>query len=222
MAREATPLVVPDLSAFARRLRLALDARDAAAPRVPGHVELQNLVARAAGYRNLQALKAAPPGPRAAPAGPDADDAPGTTAAPVTAAVAAPAAPALTDHARRTLQQFDEEGRLVRWPTKFTVQRMAMWILWTRFEGKRVYTEREVNAILRQANAFGDHVTLRRELVNHRLLTRKSDCSEYRKLPARPDDEVRALLGAWRARSRSALAVQPARDGRATGREAGA
>lgn len=207
MAREATPLVLPDLSAFARRLRLALDARDAAAPRVPGHVELQNLVARAAGYRNLQALKAAPPGPRAAPAGPDADDAPGTTAAPV-----------LTDHARRTLQQFDDEGRLVRWPTKFTVQRMAMWILWTRFEGKRVYTEREVNAILRQANAFGDHVTLRRELINHRLLTRKSDCSEYRKLPARPDDEVRALLGAWRARSKSAL---PARDARAAGRDLG-
>ena len=31
------------------------------------------------------------------------------------------------------------------------------------------------------------------------LLTRKSDCSEYPKLPARPDDEARALLHAWRA-----------------------
>ena len=74
-----------------------------------------------------------------------------------------------------------------------------MWVLWTRFEAKRVYTEREINAILRTANAFGDHVTLRRELIDHKLLTRKSDCSEYRKLPARPDHEVRALLGAWRA-----------------------
>ena len=45
---------------------------------------------------------------------------------------------------------------------------------------------------------FGDPVTLRRELVNHQLLTRKSDCSEYRKLPARPDDETRALLQSWR------------------------
>jgi hypothetical protein len=96
--------------------------------------------------------------------------------------------------------QFDAEGRLLRWPTKFTVQRMAMWVLWTRFEAKRPYTEREVNAVLRAANAFGDHVTLRRELINHRLLARKSDCSEYRKLAARPDDEVRALLTAWRAR----------------------
>jgi len=76
-----------------------------------------------------------------------------------------------------------------------------MWLLWTRFEGRRVYTEREVNAVLKAANAFGDHVTLRRELVNHRLLARKSDCSEYRKVSARPDDEVKALLAAWRSRS---------------------
>ena len=45
-------------------------------------------------------------------------------------------------------------------------------------------------------------MTLRRELINHQLLTRKSDCSEYRKLPARPDDEVRWLLRAWRERVR--------------------
>ena len=77
----------------------------------------------------------------------------------------------------------------------------GLWLLWTRFEGRRVYTEREVNEILKAANAFGDHVTLRRELVNHQLLTRKSDCSEYRKVSALPDEEVRALLVAWRARS---------------------
>ena len=181
MAREATPLVVQDLSSFARSLGRALAARHAAALEPPAHVELQNLIARAAGYRNLQALKAAPPEP--VPSG---------------------AALPLSDNARRTLAQFDVDGRLVRWPRKFTVQRMAMWVLWTRFENKRKYTEREVNAILRGAHAFGDHATLRRELVNHQLLARKSDCSEYRKLPARPDDEVRALLTTWRSRQASA------------------
>ena len=74
-----------------------------------------------------------------------------------------------------------------------------MWPLWTLFDAKRIYTEREINTILRSAHAFGDHATLRRELVNHRLLARKSDCSAYWKLPARPDDEVRSLLSAWRA-----------------------
>jgi hypothetical protein len=141
-------------------------------------LHLQNLIARAAGYRNLQALKTSA---RRVPA-PDADA-------------------RLSGNARRALMQFDREGRLVRWPSKFSVQRLAMWLLWTRFEGRRVYSEREVNAVLKAANAFGDHVTLRRELINHRLMSRKSDCSQYRKVSARPDDEVKALLAAWRSRS---------------------
>jgi hypothetical protein len=178
MAREATPLVVPDLSTFARTLSRALRTRQARSTEPLGHLHLQNLIARAAGYRNLQALKAA------------------------AARLPGPAIDArLSDHARRALLQFDRDGRLLRWPTKFSVQRLAMWLLWTRFEGRRVYSEREVNDILKAANAFDDHVTLRRELVNHRLLTRKSDCSEYRKVSARPDEEAKALLAAWRARS---------------------
>src|SRR5512134_3395920 len=133
MAREATPLVVPDLSAFARNLGRALKAQQARSGEPLGHLHLQNLVARAAGYRNLQALKAADR--RITGVGANAR---------------------LSEHARRALMQFDREGRLVRWPTKFTVQRLAMWLLWTRFEGKRVYTEREVNAVLKAANGFGD------------------------------------------------------------------
>jgi hypothetical protein len=178
MAREATPLVVPDLSTFARSLGRALKTRQARSTEPLGHLHLQNLIARAAGYRNLQALKAA--APRLSDTGPDAR---------------------LSSAARRALLQFDRDGRLLRWPTKFSVQRLAMWLLWTRFEGRRVYTEREVNDILKAANAFGDHVTLRRELVNHRLLSRKSDCSEYRKVAARPDEEVKVLLASWRSRS---------------------
>jgi hypothetical protein len=171
-------LLVLDLSSFARNLSRALAERQPASTELPGHVELQNMIARAAGYRNLQALKAAPPEPP-----------PPRTALP------------LSDNARRALMQFDADGRLVRWPAKFAVQRLAMWVLWTRFDGKRIYTEREVNAILKAANTFDDHVTLRRELINHQLLTRKSDCSEYRKLPVRPDDEIRSLLTACRSRS---------------------
>lgn len=183
---DATPLAIDDLSRFARALGRALADRHAAGEAPPGHVVLLNLIARAAGHRNLQALKAhaatAPPVP------------PSPTAAP----------PALTDNARKALGQFDAQGRLQRWPAKFSVQALVMWVLWTRFDAGRVYTEREVNAILKDAQNFGDHVTLRRELVNHRLLARKSDCSAYRKLPARADAEARALLAAWRGRVRAA------------------
>ena len=185
MPRTLTPLLAPDLSAFARALGRSLKERHDAAQPPPGHVELLNLIARAAGHRNVQALKA--------------------SAATVAAAAPAhePATPCLSANTRKVLGLFDAQGRLVRWPVKFSVQQQVMWILWTHFEARRPYTEPEVNAILKQAQTYGDHVTLRRELINHRLMTRKSDCSEYRKLPARPDDDTRALLKAWRAQVRT-------------------
>ena len=103
-----------------------------------------------------------------------------------------------------------------RWPHKHSVQRLALWVMWMQFESRRVYTEREVNAVLKAWHTWGDHVTLRRELINDHLLTRKSDGSQYRKLPARPSDEARSLMAAWRARlgvvpSRAAVALDKAR-----------
>lgn len=187
MSRLPLSFVVPDASLFARSLGQALKARHATGAEPPGHVELLNLIARALGHRNLQSLRAARP--------------PSLPEAPLAEEDKPPPLP-LSDNARKTLMQFDSRGRLLRWPTKFSVQKLAMWVLWTRFDGRRVYTERQVNEVLKSAHAFGDHATLRRELVNHRLLARKSDCSEYRKLPARPDDEARALLGAWRVMRR--------------------
>ena len=186
MSREAEPFLASDLSAFARSIAHQWQSRHEAGEPPPSHVEMLNLIARAAGHRNLQALRAAQR--------PLAD-------APL-AAEDRPPPLSLSENARKALLQFDTRGRLIRWPTKFTVQRLAMWVLWTLFDGRRVYNEKDVNNILKAANAFGDHVTLRRELINHKLLTRKSDCSEYRKLPAQPDDETRALLAAWRARRR--------------------
>ncbi len=188
MPRQAHVLTLPDVAAFTRALGLALRERQGQKPEPPGHVELLNLVARAAGWRSFQALKAAAAAPAAAPA------------ACSTRSSGTRPEPELSDNARKALQFFDGQGVLTRWPVKFSVQKLAMWVLWTRFDAKRMYTEREVNTILKAANGFGDHVTLRRELINHRLMARTSDCSEYRKLPARPDPETRALLTAWRAR----------------------
>ena len=117
----------------------------------------------------------------------------------------------LSTHAKKALEHFDAAGRLERWPLKLSVQRLAMWVLWTRFDARRVYTEREVNQVLKAWHLYGDHVTLRRELINHKLLTRKSDCSEYRKLLVEPDEEARALLQALRSPARQ---VRPVRSKR--------
>lgn len=174
--------VVTDASQFARALGRSLRERD----EPPSHVELLNLIARAQGFRNLQSLQAAlAPLPNAPLAAEDQ-----------------PAPLPLSENARKALMQFDSRGRLLRWPVKFTVQRLAMWLLWQHFDGKRIYTEREVNALLNEWHGFGDPATLRRELINHKLMSRTPDCREYRKLPARPDDETRALLRAWRLQRR--------------------
>ena len=203
MTRTALPFSAPDLSALARLLERALLDHHVTHGRLPGHVEMMNLLARGAGHRNLQALQAATrPAPSttstdiAADAWFDApaivEDAPGSAAAPLP----------LSAHAKKALEHFDPAGRLERWPQKLSVQRLAMWALWMRFDARRVYTEAEVNQILKGWQLYGDHVTLRRELINHKLLVRRSDCSEYRKLPLEPDDEVRALLQALRSDAR--------------------
>jgi hypothetical protein len=193
MSRLPLSLVVPDASLFAKSLGQSLKTRHAAGSPPPGHVELLTLMARALGHRNLQSLQAAAPAPLPAPTLATQDRPPPSR---------------LSDNAHKALMQFDSRGRLLRWPNKFSVQKLAMWVLWTLFDGRRIYTEREVNEVLKAANAFGDHVTLRRELINHQLLTRKSDCSEYRKLAARPDDETRALLQAWRVQRRTLTGVR--------------
>jgi len=205
MTRTALPYSAPDLSALARLLERALLDHQVTHGRLPGHLEMMNLLARGAGHRNLQALQAAAAPAPAAVAVPAAVadawfDAPEIVepAAPPVASV-----PVLSAHAKKALEQFDSAGRLEHWPPKLSVQRLVMWVLWTRFDARRVYTEAEVNRILKGWHLYGDHVTLRRELINHRLMTRKSDCSEYRKLALEPDDEVRALLQALRSSART-------------------
>ena len=167
---------------------------------------MMNLLARGAGRRNLQEYQAdaarqptpaatAPPAPGGSDLWFDAPE----LLDPVTTPLATPPAEP-TERVARTLKCFDFSGRLVRWPLKLSQQRLAMWVLWTRFDARRVYTEAEVNQVLKAWHTYGDHATLRRELINHQLMTRKSDCSEYRKLVQWPDDEAQGLLRALRKR----------------------
>jgi len=214
MTRTALPYSAPDLSALARLLERALLDHQVTHGRLPGHVEMMNLLARGAGHRNLHELRAtATPLPPPAPAtpAPAVDrwfDAPAIVEPEPSLA---PPAPVLSAHAKKALEQFDAAGRLEHWPPKLSVQRLVMWVLWTRFDARRVYAEAEVNRILKGWHTYGDHATLRRELINHRLMTRKSDCSEYRKLALEPDDEVRALLGALRSSARTRSRRRPQR-----------
>ena len=186
MPRELTPLVAADLSSFAKTLRAQWAERHERGAGVPSHVEMLNLLARAAGHRNVQALRAVRPRVARAPA-------------PAPARGLRDAS--LTEAADRALRQFDTSGRLTRWPTKRALQVLVLWCLWLRFDATRRYSEREVNEVLNAHHLFGDHCILRRELVELKLLTRTPGGAEYRKVAARPDAETIALLSALRARS---------------------
>ena len=227
MTRTAVPYSAPDLSALARLLERALADHQITHGRLPGHVEMMNLLARGAGKRNLQECQAgdrprrARRGRRAAPSVPDMwFDAP-ELLDPTTTPALAPPAPSSPNAPPRTLKCFDFSGRLVRWPLKLSQQRLAMWVLWTRFDAPPRLHRGEVNRVLKAWHTYGDHATLRRELINHQLMTRKSDCSEYRKLRAvarrRGAGLLRALrspgarrAGARAPAARAAVAVQPA------------
>lgn len=161
-----------------------------------------NWLAKGAGYQNFQSLRASAPVSRSTVNAADSagDAEPGVIKLPTAKARVAEAQSAsLSAHATKALTQFDELGRLHKWPHKFAVQRIAMWGLWMRFDSKKRYTEKEVNVVLKAWHSYGDHVTLRRELVNMQLLARKSDCSEYWKVAQQPEQEVKAFLRALRA-----------------------
>ena len=189
------PFAVADISALAKSLRAAFDGVDAS----PTQVQMLNWLAKAAGHQNYQSLRA------------QANSVPGLivvaseiaetarTAKPATGkATKSESESVLSAHAAKALTQFDTDGKLARWPHKFAVQRVAMWGLWIRFDAKRRYTEKEVNSVLNAWHLFGDHATLRRELINMALLARKPDCSVYWKNAHKPSDEIQAFLRALR------------------------
>ncbi|MES2581946.1 MAG: DUF2087 domain-containing protein [Pseudomonadota bacterium] len=210
MTRMLLPLSITDISSFAKKLKTDLDERADQGQSPPSHLELLNLLARAAGMRNFQTFRASVEGS----VGSVADAAPAPLQTPEDATINYGT---LSPTVRKTLMQFDTAGRLVRLPNKLSVQQMAMWWMWTQFTVRRKYTEKEVNQILNAHHTFGDQATLRRELVNMKLLGRKSDCSEYWKEPVRPSDEVQdflralrqAIAGAQPTKALTALSTRP-------------
>lgn len=179
MSKTPLPYIAADISSVARSLREQL-GEHAPQQEPPSHVALLNMLARAVGKRNFQAFRAASTlvcqlDQRAAPA-------PAVELAP----------PAGADRFARLL---DAEGRVNRWPIKRRpVQLLILWYIWSKFPARRMYTEREVNAVIKAWETFGDHVLLRRELVELGLLKRTKDGSEYRKVAVKPSPEISAFL----------------------------
>ncbi len=83
---------------------------------------------------------------------------------------------------------------MARWPNKTNLQELCLWALWAHLPALRDMTEGEVNTILKDWSTFGDHVLLRRSLIDHRLATRTPDGRRYLRTERRPPPDARALL----------------------------
>lgn len=188
MSRTLIAFHAADMSAMARALRKQLALRED----LPSHLELLNMLARAAGHRNFQDIRAAAP---IAP--PEAHEAFGA-AAPDEHRTANPdreeARARLKDQVTRLLRCFDEQGRLLRWPSRRTDQINALWILWSHIPAHIDLTEREVNERLKSLNAFEDHAILRRELCGLGLMRRTPDGRVYRRIEQPLPDIIRQAL----------------------------
>ncbi|MDG1769893.1 MAG: DUF2087 domain-containing protein [Yoonia sp.] len=55
-------------------------------------------------------------------------------------------------------------------------------------------TENEVNAVLIAGNGLGDHVPLRRSMIDHQQLTRTIDGASYRRVERPPTPSAQALI----------------------------
>lgn len=127
------------------------------------------LIARAAGYRNHQEFKAKTVEANAL------DD-------------------LATKRVKDALRVFDDAGVMIRWPQKTSVQRLCLAWFWSRLPARRDLTEKEVNEVLKAGEQFGDHVLLRRSLIDHKLVTRTIDGRSYRRIERQPDNEERAVI----------------------------
>ena len=164
MPRETIALVVEDVSLFARTLRGHLTEG-------ASHQTMLNAVAKAAGYRNFQHLKAVR----------------GSVHAPVEAL------PNLA-MVRKAAARFDAGGLFTGWPVKRSLRTLCLWPIWARLDPKAVLNEREISEVIHGLCTFRDAAGIRREMVGEGMLTRPMDGSAYRRVNRRPDPTQRALI----------------------------
>jgi len=172
MSKTPLPLHVVDISQFARTLRNQLDGLES----TPSHVEMLNLLAKANGYRNFQHYRAE-----------HESQMEETTSKPT-----------LTESDLKRIKQlirhFDSKGRLIRWPKKFTLRLLSLWVMWSHIPARTQLTEPEINELLEQWHLFEDHALLRREMADRGLLSRTADGRQYMRVEQQPPLEAMELF----------------------------
>ena len=95
----------------------------------------------------------------------------------------------------KALRVFDH-GIMTRWPQKTSVQFLCLWAFWSALPAKQDLSETQVNNVLKSGHSFGDHVLLRRSLIDHKLVSRTIDGKVYRRIEQAPPVAALALIKA--------------------------
>ncbi|WP_298848692.1 DUF2087 domain-containing protein [uncultured Ruegeria sp.] len=169
MSKTPVPLHADDLTGFVRTLSQQLGDTS------PSHLTLMNMVARAAGFQNVQHMRNA-----------------GAAVRRMEARSKQPAADMRV--VERTLLMFDVQGRFRQWPSKRLVQTLSLWVLWSAVPAGAVLQESEINTYLNAEHCFDDPATLRRTMISCGLLTRNRDGSDYRRVEQSPSAEAKVVI----------------------------
>ncbi len=173
MSKDVIRLTIADVSDFTKQLRRQLPEPSGAAL---GHVEMLNLVARSAGYRNFQHLRTQhPPEPQIDP-----------------------------KRIARAARYFDNAGRWQSWPHKRGVRELCLWVIWARLPARQHWSERQISALIDAQTLFRDAAQIRRSLVEMKLLTRNADGSDYARVETPIDPHGAGLLRALAERQADA------------------
>lgn len=176
MSRLQLPFATADLAALARALGRELSIHQSIHEGKPGHLQLLNMLVRAAGYRNFQHFRA------------------NHAAEAELARVPAPSAPVEMTRVAHAAKHFDAAGLLARWPAKESRRSLVLWVLWSRIPAGATFSEAGFNAALRAEHMFDDPALLRRAMVDGGLVWRTADGRAYRRIEQRPPEEALALI----------------------------
>jgi hypothetical protein len=165
MPRTQLAYAVNDVSEAARSIRDQLSKLD----RLPSHVEVLNMLARAAGFRNFQHYRA---GSAHAVVPPQFDE----------------------GKVDKVARYFGAAGRLQQWPSRQAHGVLCLWVLWSRLPRGADFTEAEIGEVLDAWHTFGYRALLRRALVDHGLVDRTVDGGRYTRIELAPPPELVPLL----------------------------
>ncbi|WP_027721112.1 DUF2087 domain-containing protein [Maridesulfovibrio zosterae] len=178
MSKSSIPFYTGDVSSLARNLRQQLDGIE----KLPSHLEMLNLLVKASGYRNFQHFKAQHTALKEI-------NTPATQQAEINYKLI-----------KRILRLFDEEGYLTHWPKKYSERVICLWVMWSRIAAQKTYNECEISELLEQQHLFEDHALLRRQLVDHNMVTRTADGRQYQRIEVRPPAEALEIFRLLRTR----------------------